>query len=162
MTSSSAGSHEQWECDFEADMSDLLTIGSDVHYDESAERLRQMLKRGLLRMTDLQQEPSRFFAAHRILSSYATRLGPGFGIRMTVQYNLFAGTILALGGEEQLASLDEMQSRGTLGCFALTERYAGVNSGLVVNTTCTWMAEKQQFCLNSPDESAYKNWISQG
>jgi len=100
--------------------------------------------------------------AHRLLSGFATQIGPGFGIRFTVQFNLFAGTIVALGGPEQLAALDKLQDGGRLGCFALTERLAGVNSGLVVNTTCTWDPATQQFDLHCPNEDSYKNWISQG
>jgi hypothetical protein len=51
--------------------------------------------------------------------------GPGFSIRFTVQFNLFAGTVLELGGPGHLAMLEDMQAAGTLGCFALTERLAG-------------------------------------
>ena len=72
----------------------------------------------------------RFFAAHRVLSEFATQLGPGFGIRFTVQFNLFAGTVTAIGNPSHLALLEEMQRLGQLGCFALTEKLAGVNSGL--------------------------------
>ena len=36
-------------------------------------------------------------------------MGPGFGIRFTVQVNLFAGSILALGTEDQVAQLDAYQ-----------------------------------------------------
>ena len=43
--------------------------------------------------------PERFFAAHRVLSEFATQLGPGFGIRFTVQFNLFAGTVTAIGSD---------------------------------------------------------------
>ena len=39
-----------------------------------------------------------------------------------MQYNLFAGTVLGLGGPDQVAVLDEMQDKGELGCFGLTER----------------------------------------
>lgn len=35
-----------------------------------------------------------------------------------------------------------MQEKGELGCFGLTEKFAGVNSGLIVNTTAEWIAEK--------------------
>ncbi len=35
-----------------------------------------------------------------------------------------------------------MQNKGELGCFGLTEKFAGVNSGLVVNTTVEWNEEK--------------------
>lgn len=55
-----------------------------------------------------------------------------------------------------------MQEKGQLGCFALTEKFAGVNSGLVVNTEIEWNNAKKKFILNTPSEGAKKNWISQG
>jgi len=70
--------------------------------------------------------------------------------------------VLGLGSPEQAALLDQMQAKGQLGCFALTEKLAGVNSGLVVQTTATWIPEKQAFILDSPTEGSHKNWISQG
>ena len=73
----------------------------------------------------------------------------GFGIRFTVQFNLFAGSIIALGGPEHVALLDKYQNDGTLGCFALTEVSAGVNSGLIVETTAEWHDDRSQFLLNS-------------
>lgn len=51
---------------------------------------------------------------------------------------------------------------GDLGCFSLTEKFAGVNSGLVVNTTATFDVASGCFTLNTPDEGGKKNWISQG
>ncbi len=78
------------------------------------------------------------------------------------QYNLFAGTILGCAGEDQLSILDDMQARGQLGCFALTEKFAGVNSGLVVETEIEWDAGRRVFVLNTPSDGARKNWISQG
>jgi len=139
-------------------------ISDQVHYEESAEMLRELIRTNLLKFTDLQDNPDRFFEAHRCLlgGGDTMRSGPGFGIRFTVQFNLFAGSILGLGGPEQIALLDDMQQKGSLGCFALTEVLAGVNSGLVVNTTATWVPEKQQFLLETPNEGAKKNWISQG
>jgi len=137
-------------------------IRSDLGYEESARQLRQLLKTGLLKLTDLKENPERFFLAHRLLAMHATSLGPGFWIRFTVQYNLFAGTVLALGNEEQVSSLAQMQAAGLLGCFGLTEKLAGVNSGLVVNTTATYEHDTQTFRLSSPDVGSHKNWISQG
>lgn len=141
---------------------DLPALGSSIHYSASADRLRKLLQEGPLKLTDLREAPEKFFAAHSVLSEYATQVGPGFGIRFTVQFNLFAGTIIALGNSQQVAALSEMQASGKLGCFCLTEKLAGVNSGLVVNTTCTWDESKQMFLLDCPDAGAYKNWISQG
>ena len=77
-----------------------------------ANQLRKIIKTGLLKFTDLRDEPERFFAAHRLLGLRGTELGPGFGIRFTVQYNLFAGTILALANDKQMKVLDEMQEKG--------------------------------------------------
>merc|ERR1712151_550842 len=45
---------------------------------------------------------------------------------------------------------------------ALTEKFAGVNSGMIVQTTIEWHQDKQHFVLNTPNEGAEKNWISQG
>lgn len=72
------------------------------------------------------------------------------------------GTVLAVGSEEQIAQLDSFQSAGELGCFALTEKLAGVQSGLLVQTTAIFDRATDQFILNSPSEGAQKNWISQG
>merc|ERR1740130_583496 len=149
---------DQWE---DIWTNKVSTIRSNIGWDQSSNILRDIVSSGLLRFTDMTNNPGRFFSAHRILVDPEHR-GPGFWIRFTVQYNLFAGTVLGLGGPEQVALLDEMQDKGELGCFGLTERLAGVNSGLVVNTTMTWHPEKQQFLLNSPNEGSFKNWISQG
>jgi hypothetical protein len=38
----------------------------------------------------------------------------------------------------------------------------GVNSGLVVETTADYDVNTQSFVINTPNEGAQKNWISQG
>ena len=158
MAPSAADPGSAWPAQWAAHVAD---IRDDCEPRESAERLRRLIKSKLLLFTDMQTDPRKFFLAHRMLVDPKTR-GPGFWIRFTVQYNLFAGTVLGLGGPEHVAKLAEMQSKGQLGCFGLTEKLAGVNSGLVVNTTATWVPEAQRFVLHSPNEGAYKNWISQG
>lgn len=135
---------------------------STISFSTSAQRMRDLLKTGLLRHTDLRDNPERFFLAHRILATHSSAVGPGFWVRFTVHYNLCAGTVLALGNPEQVAELDTMQEKGELGCFSLTEKLAGVSSGLVVNTTATFNPEDESFTLHSPNEGAHKNWISQG
>jgi len=137
-------------------------IRSDVSYDQSAQQLRSLQQTGLLKLTDLKYNPAKFFEAHRLLARHAPNLGPGFWIRFTVHYNLFAGSVLAVGNEEQVKQLDEIQQKGLLGCFGLTEKLAGVNSGGVVNTIAEWDDQSQEFILTSPEVGAQKNWISQG
>ena len=71
----------------------------------SAAVLRELVKSNLLSFTDMRDAPEKFFLAHRLLATVG--LG-GFGVRFTVQFNLFAGSIVGLGGPEQVASLREI------------------------------------------------------
>jgi len=153
---------EQFVKAFGEQTADIPERGSNIHYTESADRLRRLLREGPYKLTDLRDAPERFFLSHQRLSEFATRVGPGFGIRYTVQVNLFAGSIIGLGNKDQVSYLSEVQKKGILGCFCLTERLAGVNSGLVVNTTAEWDEGRQMFLLDCPDEGSEKNWISQG
>jgi acyl-CoA oxidase len=91
--------HQSWLADFQAHVNDLpeLLAGDGGTPLRAAARLRRLVAKRALSLTDLRDAPERFFSAHHVLSEFATRLGPGFGIRFTVQYNLFAGSVLALG-----------------------------------------------------------------
>jgi len=135
---------------------------TDIDFDSSSNQLRELLLTGLLKQTDLRDDPEWFFEAHRVIAAFGQELGQGFWTRFTVQYNLFAGTVLAVGNEQQVQSLHRMQASSELGCFGLTERFAGVSSGMVVETTAHWDALRREFVIHSPNEGAYKNWISQG
>ena len=149
----------EWAASFK-DATDAFS-GEDSH-ETSAQRMRELVKSGVLRHTDLRDRPDRFFEAHRLLARRAVSEGPGFWIRFTVHYNLCYGTVLAVGNEDQIAALDNVEAAGMLGCFALTEKRAGVQSGLVVETSATFDAATNEFVLNSPSQGAFKNWISQG
>ena len=151
----------RWRRLYEHKLESLLKEPS-VDYRHSAEKLSILVKSGLLEFTDLTRNPERFFLAHRLLVRKGFEQGPGFSIRFTVEYNLFGGTILELGNERQKLNLQKVRERGELGCFALTEKLAGVNSGLIVQTTCTWSQREKRFTLKTPSENARKVWISQG
>lgn len=96
-------------------------------------------------------------------SSLASR--PDYGAlltRFTVQYNLFAGSIVALGDDSQRQILYDSQKGGELGCFAFTEIGAGVMSGAGAEAQAVYNKETQTFTINSPTDSSRKTWISQG
>ena len=138
---------------------------SSSTYEASATALRTLVSnphRLGLHFADIQNNPSKFFESHRLLAKRAPELGPGFWIRFTVHYNLFAGTVVALGSEEHFDVLETASNRGEIGCFCLTEKYAGVNSGLVVETTAEYDEKTKEFVFHSNSEGAKKNWISQG
>jgi hypothetical protein len=101
-----ASTDSAWAEQFKRATVDLASM--DIHgisYEESAERMRTLLKTGLLKHADLHNNPERFFLAHRLLARHAPKLGPGFWIRFTVHYNLCVGTVLALGSPEQVEDL---------------------------------------------------------
>ncbi len=62
--------------------------------------------------------PLRIFAAHEL----AAFCEPSMATKMTVQFNLFAGTVLKLGTQKHhdllLRGIDTLDD---VGCFALTE-----------------------------------------
>ena len=137
---------------------------SSRSFQDSAAGLRALVRTGLLTHTDLRDNPERFFKAHRLLARHAVKHGPGFWIRFTVHYNLCFGTVLAVGTPEQVESMSTVQAHGLLGCFALTEKLAGVQSGLIVQTKAEYDPSSETFKLTNigSTEGAYKNWISQG
>lgn len=56
--------------------------------------------------------------------------------------------------------LETLRRRGTLGCFCLTERFAGVNSGLVVYMCVDWDGKMGGYVINSGEgDGGMKNWI---
>ena len=55
---------------------------------KSSKELRKLVKSKVLKFTDMSTAPEKFFLAHRLLSTVGLS---GFGIRFTVQFNLFAG-----------------------------------------------------------------------
>ena len=145
-----------WRANYTAELARVLgTPAKDYH--DSAARLSGLVKSALLEFRHLKTDPSKFFEAHRLLVNHGFEQGPGFSIRFTVQYDIFAGTVLELGGPKHLRALEQMQRDGELGCFALTEKLAGVNSGLVVQTTARWVPEQSKFSLHTPHDGACKN-----
>eukprot|EP00931_Biecheleriopsis_adriatica_P053850 TRINITY_DN31617_c0_g1_i1.p1 TRINITY_DN31617_c0_g1~~TRINITY_DN31617_c0_g1_i1.p1 ORF type:complete len:636 (+),score=114.92 TRINITY_DN31617_c0_g1_i1:24-1910(+) len=142
-------------------------IDENGSWSEHAEQLRALLRGGYLGLESITSCEGMldFFASHRVFAAQDS-LQCCLGIRMTVHYNLFCGTILALGNEAQKRWLQSAQLQGLLGCFLLTETGAGVLSGLVVETVATWEWSGSDgrggFVLHTPAASAEKTWISQG
>lgn len=145
----------------------LDNVSKPNTYDQSAALLSDVLKKNFLSLTEFKEDPMKFFKFHEIV---AQKDGfEGFGIRFTVQYNLFAGTILQLGTPEQIQLLDEIQKNGDIGCFMLTENDAGVLSGFKINTTCYKHKKDDCYIINTNkinidmfENKNRKTWISQG
>ncbi|TPP67470.1 Acyl-coenzyme A oxidase [Fasciola gigantica] len=82
--------------------------------------------------------------------------------KMTVQFNLFGGTLLKLGSATQHgAILDGVDTLEEVGCFGLTELGYG-NNAVEMETTATYDACNQNFIINTPTVEACKYWITNG
>ena len=91
----------------------------DEDMETSAERLRLLLRNEIIDPQACVHNLSLFFSAHRALSACCEW---ALNIRTTVQYNLYLGTVCALGTKEQIERVVKATRMGELGCFCLTEK----------------------------------------
>merc|ERR1719357_1998739 len=82
--------------------------------------------------------------------------------KMTVQFNLFGGTVLKLGTERHHKELLEgINNLNDIGCFGLTELGYG-NNAVEMETTATYDKDTKEFIVNTPHPLAQKYWITNG
>mmetsp|Transcript_18698 Transcript_18698/g.47219 ORF Transcript_18698/g.47219 Transcript_18698/m.47219 type:complete len:644 (-) Transcript_18698:24-1955(-) len=121
-------------------------------------RLKLLCDSRLFSVTDFRSNPLRIFAAHEI----ATLIDPSMATKMTVQFNLFGGTVLKLGTQRHhdmlLAGIDSLDD---IGCFALTELGFG-NNAVEMQTTATFDRATDEFVIDTPTTLAQKYWITNG
>merc|ERR1711988_1524373 len=121
-------------------------------------RLQRICDNNFISVLDFWNNPLRVFAAHEL----AAITDPAMTTKMTVQFNLFGGTVLKLGTErhhkELLAGIDNLQD---VGCFGLTELGYG-NNAVEMETTAVYDEETKEFIVNTPHPLAQKYWITNG
>ena len=83
------------------------------------QQLRALCQAGYISVLDFRHNPMRVFAAHEV----AALCGDGsLGTKMTVQFNLFGGSVLKLGTARHHGTLLRgIDTTNDVGCFALTE-----------------------------------------
>ena len=109
----------------------------DLTLEEEREVALQRLKAccdgGFISVLDFKNNPLKVFAAHELAV-----IDPAMGTKMTVQFNLFGGTVLKLGTERHhdvlLSGIDTLEE---VGCFGLTELGYG-NNAVEMETTATY------------------------
>lgn len=81
-------------------------------------RLKAICDNGFISVLDFKNNPLKIFAAHEL----ASIIDPAMATKMTVQFNLFGGTVLKLGTERHHdILLNGIDSLDDVGCFGLTE-----------------------------------------
>merc|ERR1719228_3207854 len=82
--------------------------------------------------------------------------------KMTVQFNLFGGTVLKLGTERHHEMLLEgIDNLNDVGCFGLTDLGYG-NNAVEMETTATYDPATDELIVNTPTPLAQKYWITNG
>ncbi len=126
--------------------------------DLALRRLKRICDGGFISVLDFRHNPLRIFAAHEL----AAVIDPAMTTKMTVQFNLFGGTVLKLGTQRHhdryLSGIDTLDD---VGCFGLTELGYG-NNAVEMETTAELSEGNDSFVVNTPTPLAQKYWITNG
>jgi len=121
-------------------------------------RLQRICDNKFISVLDFWNNPLRIFAAHEL----AAIIDPAMTTKMTVQFNLFGGTVLKLGTERHhKVLLEGIDNLNDVGCFGLTELGYG-NNAVEMETTATYDPDTKEFIVHTPHPLAQKYWITNG
>ncbi|ETV98078.1 hypothetical protein H310_09362 [Aphanomyces invadans] len=131
-------------------------IPLDQERELAYQRLKKLCQSGIISVKDFRTNPRNIFTTHEI----AGMCDGAMATKMTVQFNLFGGTVLKLGTDRHHgAFLDGIDRFENVGCFGLTELGYG-NNAVEMETTATYDAAKEEFIINTPSTKAQKYWIT--
>lgn len=117
------------------------------------QRLKKLGSAGILSVFDFESNPLNVLATHEV----AGLVDGSMATKMTVQFNLFGGTVLKLGSERHRSILKGVDDWKTVGCFALTELGYG-NNAVEMETTAT--LKDGRLVIHTPRTLAQKYWIT--
>lgn len=127
-------------------------IALDAERELALLRLKEICDKKHISVLDFRGDPRRIFTAHEMTAI----VDASTATKMTVQFNLFGGTVLRLGTERHhaqlLAGIDTLED---IGCFALTELGYG-NNAVEMETTATYDHKTDEFVVSSPTTLAQK------
>ncbi len=135
-----------------------LDISQNEQKELAYKRLRKLFQAGLVNLYDFEKDPRRIFALHDVCAL----IDGSFVTKLTVQANLFGGTLLKFANRERWHSLiDQANKLDAVGCFALTELGFG-NNAVEMECEATYNVEDQSFTINTPTTLSQKYWITNG
>lgn len=119
------------------------------------ERLQKVCDNGHVSVLDFEQNPLNIFAVHEICGM----VDGSMATKLTVQFNLFGGTLLKLGTERHRHLVKGIDNLQAIGCFALTELGYG-NNAVEMEATATFDAKSKCLIVNTPTPISQKYWIT--
>ena len=140
--------------------SDLFKPRYNMTLEEEREialkRLQAICDKKFISVLDFVNNPLKIFAAHELAV-----IDPAMGTKMTVQFNLFGGTVLKLGTDRHSYLHAGIDNLSDVGCFGLTELGYG-NNAVEMETTAIYDKETDELIVNTPTPLAQKYWIING
>ena len=135
-----------------------FNITMEEERELALKRLQKICDHKLISVMDFKNNPHRIFSVHEVVGI----MDGSVATKMTVQFNLYGGTILKLGTQRHhdllLEDIDRLES---IGCFGLTELGYG-NNAVEMQTTATYDPESEEFIIHTPEVKARKYWITNG
>ena len=125
--------------------------------DLAYNRLKKICDKRVISVNDFKDNPRNIFTAHEITGMCDGSLCT----KLTVQFNLFGGTVLKLGTDRHHHICESIDNLDVVGCFGLTELGYG-NNAVEMETVANYDNEKKEFVINTPSTKAQKYWITNG
>ena len=132
-----------------------FNISLDEERELALHRLQRITSSGVLSVTDFEKNPLNIFAVHEM----AGMADGSMATKLTVQFNLFGGTVLKLGSERHRYLVPGIDNLKDIGCFALTELGYG-NNAVEMESTAEYDAKTDELILTTPTVLSQKYWIT--
>lgn len=140
---------------------DLFLPRYNVALDEQREialqRLRKLCEHGIISVTDFETDPRKIFSAHEVVGM----MDGSVATKMTVQFNLFGGTVIRLGTKKHRYLIEKIDKLEQVGCFGLSELGYG-NNAIEMETRAELDTKTGEWIVSSPSPLAQKYWITNG
>nr|CAG8555688.1 3603_t:CDS:10 [Entrophospora candida] len=130
-------------------------VSLEFERELALQRLKKLADQKFISVLDFEKNPLNIFAAHEI----AGMVDGSMGTKMTVQWNLFGGSVIKLGTERHRHLLPGIDNLNDIGCFGLTELGFG-NNAVEMQTTAIFDEGSREFIINTPSTLAQKYWIT--
>lgn len=135
-----------------------LDLSLKEQRDLAYKRLFKLFQSGLVDLLDFERDPRRIFALHEVCSM----VDGSFVTKLTVQVNLFGGTVIKFANRDRWAWLIEKANRlDAVGCFGLTELGFG-NNAVEMETEAIYDTKDKTYTIHSPTTLSQKYWITNG